>query len=1014
MKPPFCVDSNRRASLPSPKLLRAALLFVTVSRLSFGAPPPKNPVPIDFSYAGYQAGGRALPYIPATISVRPTGADDTALLQSAIDHVASLPIGANGFRGAVLLRPGSFRVSGQLHLNASGIVLRGSGNTANGTVISAEGLSRRTLIQIGADNTPTLDAPIDITDDKVEAGARRLHVSSTAGLRVGTSILIRRASTAAWIKAHGMSGLLGTFADARLDWKPGSHDLIWDRTITAIDASSNTIEFDAPITFLLSKTDGPGTVSAIRSNPPLEKIGVEDLILDSAYDAANRKDEEHSWIAIELDHVQDAWVRNVTTRHFVDSAVRVDPHARRITIEDTSFRQPISEIAGYRRQAFSIYGQQVLVDRCHSEDGMNDFATGLLAAGPNVFLDCDAQHSIEPSGTFEGLAAGVLYENVSVPDARIQLLLDDTRAQGAGWTSVNSVIWNSTAKSLDALGPYDGLNYVVESPQPLYETELAARGLHLPASSPAQTTIENATDFHDITAKPGANPPQHPFQIFNGYFVVDGKVAYGGTQSDALWHGNTSPLTASVGAGSSITRFLPGPEAAGQTEDLHDLAVRTKQHGSAIYLTYPGLWYDRRRDGHTVFQMQNGDVWGPFFEMPWARSGKGYAWDGLSKFDLTRYNPWFFQRNREFDRIAGEQGLIVLHLLYDTHNVLEIGPHWIDYPWRPANNINDTGIPEPPPFAPGYTLAMDTVQPTVTKLNLANEFYSVDYPPLRKLHHDYIFHTLDELADSPDVIFGLASQYAGPLSFQQFFQDTVAEWEKLHHHPVPLELAADKAITDTILHDPVRSKQIAVIDTHYWYYLADGKLFAPEAGKNRAYRDYYTAQFGEPYTNNGPPTTQQQMYRLVREYRDRYPNLVILSQDNGAGPIPILMGGGIAQRGAPAPNRDDLSTNQVIDKFVRDYLSDDLMKMHPVDGLVSDPAENWVLAGDATDAVLIYSRSPSAITLTRTLPHRTYRGQWIDPASGELKQTITISGANGTSITKPDNKGWFVLLHAED
>ena len=71
---------------------------------------------------------------------------------------------------------------------------------------------------------------------------------------------------------------------------------------------------------------------------------------------------------------------------------------------------------------------QVLVLRCHSEAGMNDFATGLLAAGPNVFLDCDAKGSLGASGSFEGWASAVLYERVHVPDSRIQLLHDQERA----------------------------------------------------------------------------------------------------------------------------------------------------------------------------------------------------------------------------------------------------------------------------------------------------------------------------------------------------------------------------------------------------------------------------------------------------------------------------------------------------------------------------------------------------------------------------------------------------------
>jgi hypothetical protein len=463
---------------------------------------------------------------------------------------------------------------------------------------------------------------------------------------------------------------------------------------------------------------------------------------------------------------------------------------------------------------------------------------------------------------------------------------------------------------------------------------------------------------------------------------------------------------------------MPGQTALGLTEDLNELVARAKQRGIAFYQTIPGLWYEHRRDEHTVTRQQNGDVWAPFFEMPWARSGKGIAWDGLSRFDLGRYNPWYFERNREFARIAGEQGIIVYHNLYNTHDVLEIGPHWIDYPFRPANNINDTGLPEPPPFQGGYTISMDTVQPTVTKLNVANEFYSVDYPPLRKLHHDYIFHVLDELGDMPNVIFTVAYQYAGPLAFEQFFQDTVAEWEKLHNHRVRIALITDKKITDAILTDPVRSKQIAVVDMRYWYYLPDGTLFAPEAGQNRAFRDMIASRFGDKYSNVGPPTTQDQLYRQVREYRDRYPNIGLVPMENGAGPIPILMGGGVSQsstRTLPENSTADLanlSTDAIIDKFIHEYLAEDLMKLKPLDGVVADPEHNWVLAGETTGAMLLYTRAGSTITLTRSLPHTTYKGTWFDPSSGQTGGTVNVSGKEGTTIAKPDGKGWLLLLRA--
>ena len=159
------------------------------------------------------------------------------------------------------------------------------------------------------------------------------------------------------------------------------------------------------------------------------------------------------------------------------------------------------------------------------------------------------------------------------------------------------------------------------------------------------------------------------------------------------------------------------------------------------------------------------NVWAPFYEMPWARSGKGIASDGLSKFDLTRFNPWYYERIREFGDSATPRPRLY-HNLYNTHNVLEIPPHWVDYPWRPANNVNNTGLPEPPPIEPGK------------HIHLANEVYDSRNPVRREIHRALMLHELDELRRPHNLFFSLGAQFAGPLEFQEFFQDTVAEWEK--------------------------------------------------------------------------------------------------------------------------------------------------------------------------------------------------------------------------------------------
>jgi hypothetical protein len=1015
----------------------ATLLFSGRLFAQTGVRPPKNPVGIDFSYAGYEAGGR-LPSVPSVLTVRPSGGDDTLLLQGALDRVSTMPLRPDGFRGALLLQAGRYRVRGQIHLRISGVVLRGVGVAT--TAIVAEGADRRSLVMVGAAGDPTAAEPADVTED-ARAGSRTLTLASVEGLTVGDAVVVRRPSTQEWISAISMSGLPGTFANQRLDWKPGSHDLRWDRTVVSIDAARKMVELDAPITTALEAHYGLGTVAKVTRDDTPTHIGIEGLTLESAYDAAYPKDEDHSWIAIQMDRVRDAWVRNVTARHFVSSAVRVNWGGRRITLEEVRSEAPVAEIAGYRRQGFVVNGQQVLVHHGWSEAGMNDFASGLLAAGPNVFLDCEAKDSLGASGAFEGWASGVLYERVHVPSARLQLLLDFGRAQGGGWTAANSLLWDSSAQSVDGIGPPGAPNFVVNDPRPLYESELKARsGVALAEPPPVPQSRAGLAEFRvaDIQAHPEIPLPVHTVEIVNGRFVVDDKTMWGPSQGEAWWRGDTSPLTAVASTGSSVTRFMPGVTAPGETEDLTEFAARLKARNIVTFQVTPGLWYEHRRDAHTVERRDDGNVWAPFYEMPWERSGKGFAWDGLSRFDVSRYNPWYFDRHREFARQAAAQGFLVVYELYNDHDVLEIGPHWIDYPWRPANNVNDTGLPEPPPFKPH------------NRNDVGNEFFSADYAPLRALHRAYMMHTFDELADQPNIVFSMAYQYAGPLEFEQFFQDVAREWEQKHGRKIRIALITSKATTDAILTDPVRSQQVAIVDMRYWEYRPDGTLWAPPSGINRAFREQIQAEF-PGYSDTPPATTPQQVYRAVREYRDKYPNIALMPMEEGAGPMPLLMGGAASESAlvggrpptppraadpvamaesapgarpgvptggaltsgaAPAANRRE-DARRVVDRFVATYLAASLMKLSPKDGLVADPADTWVLAGAAGDPVLLYSLRGSAIKLSAALPASRYRALWFDPATGESKDAGTIAASANQAFNKPGDQPWLLLLRPE-
>src|SRR3954468_4176892 len=192
----------------------------------------------DYSTAGYKGGTLPIPDVPVKATVSPVAGDDTATIQGAINAVAAMPLDANGFRGAVLLNPGTYEVGTQINITTSGIVLRGSG--AGQTLIHATGVGERTIINVNGSGTRTAVSGTThtITDKYVPVGSISFTVDSTANLHVGDQVVVHRPSTQQWINDMGMNLL-------DFPWTPGSKDINMDRTITHIDG--NVITIDAPI-----------------------------------------------------------------------------------------------------------------------------------------------------------------------------------------------------------------------------------------------------------------------------------------------------------------------------------------------------------------------------------------------------------------------------------------------------------------------------------------------------------------------------------------------------------------------------------------------------------------------------------------------------------------------------------------------------------------------------------------------------------------------------------------------
>ena len=432
-------------------------------------PDEKGNIIPDFSHCGYMGGGVALPDVPVVLTVHPQiQGDDTARLQAAIDDVSARVLGANGFRGTLLLKRGKYRIGGTLQIRASGVVLRGEGEGESGTVLIATGTEQRTLIafegrsfwqEVGG----TRQA---IVDDYVPVGAKTFAIADASGFAVGDDILVHRPSTAQWIAAIGMDRIEMSHPEVR-QWEPGTYDFRFDRTITAIEG--NRITIDAPMGNAFEREYGGGWVLKYEYLGRIEQVGIENLRGVSEFDDSEKDesredefiDEDHAWNFVVFSRVQNAWARNITSVHFAYACVTIGNLAKWMTVQDSQCLDPVSQITGGRRYSFPIHGQLSLVQRCYTRRGRHDYVLHARVPGPNVFLDCTADIAYSDSGPHHRWSVCTLFDNVTVNGNAINVQDRQGSGTGHGWAGAQKVLWNCEAESFIVQKPPTSQNYAI-------------------------------------------------------------------------------------------------------------------------------------------------------------------------------------------------------------------------------------------------------------------------------------------------------------------------------------------------------------------------------------------------------------------------------------------------------------------------------------------------------------------------------------------------------------------------
>jgi hypothetical protein len=160
--------------------------------------------------------------------------------------------------------------------------------------------------------------------------------------------------------------------------------------------------------------------------------------------------------------------------------------------------------------------------------------------------------------------------------------------------------------------------------------------------------------------------------------------------------------------------------------------------------------------------------------LPWRRTGPGQALDGQPKFDLTNFDPAYFDRLQSRVRAAGQRGVYVSVMLFEGWGLFHgarnprtatKGWSWTSHPFHPENNVNQ------PPVA--------------LNEHGAGRVHSLGDPALRKLQQDYIHHVIDRVNGFDNVLYEVINE-GGEENWIEWVADTVLSYErtKAKQHPV--------------------------------------------------------------------------------------------------------------------------------------------------------------------------------------------------------------------------------------
>ncbi len=348
------------------------------------------------------------------------------------------------------------------------------------------------------------------------------------------------------------------------------------------------------------------------------------------------------------------------------------------------------------------------------------------------------------------------------------------------------------------------------------------------------------------------------------------------------------------------------------------------------------------------------------FACPWARTPTPGAADG-NKFDLTRWDPAYFERLKDFLTQADRRGVVVEFVLFCPFYNEAL---WKVNPMNATNNVNGVG----------------KVKPT--------EVYTTRHKELLAVHEAFVRKVIAELKDFDNLYYEVCNEpYFGGVTreWQEFIINVIVDAEKGlgHKHLIAQNIAnGSKRVEKPNPH-------VSIFNFHY---ATPPTTVGINYDLNRPIGDDETGFKGTadlPYRTEG--------WDFLLAGGAVYSNLdysFTVEQPDGTAKVTTSPGGG-----GPSLRRQ----LQILKEFIEGF---DFPRMRPDNSVIKGgvPAKATARAlVERGKAYAIYVKGGTKAELVLDLPKGTYQAEWIDTKTGAVARREMFQHREGNrTVESPE------------